>query len=139
MTNKDDCLFCKIIRKELPANVIYEDPKTMAFLDVMPRAKGHTVIISKTHSETLDGLPEGEVAPLFETLRRVSSHLAEVLRADGLTIGINQGIVSGQTIPHLHIHVMPRFSGDGGGSIHSVVNHPPKESLAEIAERIAIK
>lgn len=139
MVNKDDCLFCKIIRRELPAQVVYEDAQTMAFLDVMPRAKGHTVVVSKHHSEGLLDLPESEVAPLFLAVRRIADRIAEALRTDGLTIGVNQGIVSGQTIPHLHVHIMPRFSGDGGGSIHSVVNHPPKESLAEIAEKIAIK
>lgn len=131
-----DCLFCKIAGKEIPAARIYEDSHTLAFLDVAPRSPGHTVVISKIHSATLLDLPKEEVNYLFLAVQKVAHMVQKGLRADGLTIGINQGEVSGQTVPHLHVHVIPRFTGDGGGSIHAVVNIPSEESLQEIEKKI---
>lgn len=133
-----DCLFCKIAKKDIPAAVIYEDEKTMAVLDVRPRAPGHTMVIPKNHAENILDLEEKNVGPMFLTVKKLTAILNEVVRPDGFTIGINQGRASGQAINHLHIHIIPRFNNDKGGSIHSVVNNPPKESLEEIARRIKI-
>ena len=134
----ESCLFCEIRDGKIPAHRVYEDARTLAFLDVNPRAPGHTVIIPKYHSENILDLPEQELAALFRTVKKVAGRITHVLKADGLTIGINQGAVSGQTIRHLHVHVLPRFMGDGGGSVHSVVNNPSKESLTQIAKQIKI-
>jgi histidine triad (HIT) family protein len=131
-----DCLFCKIIKKEIPADVVYEDAETLAVLDIHPRAPGHTMILPKIHAENILDLPENKIAPVFLTVKKITAILQKVLKPKGFTIGINHGRVSGQAIDHLHIHVIPRFDGDGGGSIHSVVNNPPKESLKEITEKI---
>lgn len=131
-----DCLFCRIIRKEIPAYIVHEDADSLAFLDVSPRAPGHTMVIPKVHAATISELPEALVGPVFQTVQKVAHHLKEVLAADGLTIGINQGSISGQTVPHLHVHLMPRFSGDKGGSIHTIVNNPPSEPLEALQEKI---
>ena len=131
-----DCLFCKIAQKEILAEIVYEDADTLAFLDIHPRAPGHTIIIPKLHAENLILLPQAAVLPTFLTLQRVTGMLKRALDPQGMTLGINQGEISGQTVPHLHIHIMPRFDGDGGGSVHSVVNNPPKESLSVIASKI---
>ncbi|MEK7212643.1 MAG: HIT family protein [Patescibacteria group bacterium] len=131
-----NCLFCKIINKEIPAQVVYEDERTLAFLDIMPKAPGHTMVMSKTHAPRLVDLPETEVGPLFATVRKIAELLVRVLHADGLTMGINQGEISGQTIPHLHIHLLPRFKGDGGRSIHSVVDNRPAETVENIAKKL---
>jgi histidine triad (HIT) family protein len=131
-----NCLFCKIGRKEIEAAVVYEDNDVLAFLDIHPRAPGHTMVISKTHSETLLDLPNEALAPLFLGVKTVMAMLMRAFSPDGFTIGINHGKASGQVIDHLHVHIIPRFNGDGGGSIHSVVENPPKESLQEIAEKI---
>lgn len=130
------CLFCAIARKEIPAEVVYEDDHTTAFLDIHPRASGHTLVIPNTHAATLTGLPEGEVAPLFEAVRRVMEKISGALRPDGFTIGVNHGRVSGQEVDHLHVHILPRFVGDGGGSVQGIVNNPSKQSLGEIAKNI---
>lgn len=132
----EDCIFCRIISKEIPAYLIHEDEKTVAFLDITPRAPGHAVVIPKRHSPNIVDLPTEEVAPLFAAVKKVAERLTQVLHPDGFTIGVNQGAVSGQTVPHIHVHVMPRYEGDGGGSIHSAVNNPPKESLEEIQQKI---
>jgi len=129
---EQECLFCRIRDKKSPSAVVYEDGRTLAFLDIMARAPGHTVVISKQHSENLLDLPKSELAPLFETVQKVAERLTSVLKADGLTVGINQGSVSGQVVKHLHIHVMPRFTGDGGSAIQSLVHNPPTQSMEEL-------
>ena len=116
--------------------MVHEDEDTLAFLDIHPKAPGHTVVIPKVHAPTLMELPKECVGPVFHTVQKVAKRLQDVLGAEGLTIGINEGSVSGQTVPHLHIHVLPRFRGDRGSSIHSVVDNPPEESLEHLRERI---
>lgn len=131
-----DCLFCKIAKKEIPAEIIYEDGHALAFLDIDPRAPGHTMIVSRHHGATILDLPESEIGPVFSAVKKVVDLLKNQLGPDGFTIGINQGLVSGQTVEHLHIHILPRFLGDKGGSIHTTVNNPPKEPLKEIAAKL---
>lgn len=132
-----DCLFCKIANHAItPAAAIFEDADTIAFLDIHPRSPGHTMVIPKHHAGKLADLPDAALAPLFSTVKRVAAMLEQALAPDGLTIGINQGEASGQEVAHLHIHLMPRFSGDGGGAIQSLVNRPPTETIQAIAEKI---
>ena len=131
-----DCLFCKIIKKEIPAEIIYEDEKTLAILDINPRSPGHTMVLSKFHSETILDLPEKEIEPLFSAVKKVTELIKKALKTEGFTIGINHGKISGQVVDHLHIHIIPRFKNDGGSSVHSVVNNPPTESLKEIKSQI---
>ncbi len=132
-----DCLFCKIIEKKIPAQIIFEDDHTIAFLDIMPRTTGHTMVISKEHASTIVALPESEVGPLFLTVKKMAELLSRTLAADGVTIGLNQGRASGQEVDHLHVHLLPRWHGDGGSSIQSVVNRKPEESVEKIREKIA--
>lgn len=131
-----DCIFCKIANKEMDALVINEDTATVAFLDIVPHAPGHTVIIPKVHRETIIDLTEEELAALSSAVQRVTKLLKQTLRPDGFTIGVNQGKAAGQAVPHLHVHVLPRFEEDGGGSVHSIVNAPSDEPLAELREKI---
>ncbi|MBI5147617.1 MAG: HIT family protein [Parcubacteria group bacterium] len=131
-----ECLFCKIANKEIRDNVVYEDEKTVAFLDINPRADGHTMVISRVHSNNILDLDDKETAPLFLTLKRVTAMIDKALKPDGFTIGINHGSSAGQAVDHLHIHVIPRWKNDGGSSIHGVVGNPPRESLDAIAEKI---
>jgi len=130
------CLFCEIIKKEKSAQIIYEDDHILAILDVFPRAKGHTMVLPKKHCENILDLEDEEIKPVFEGVKKVTGLLKQKLGCSGFTIGINHGKVSQQVIDHLHIHIIPRWEGDGGGSIHSVVNNPPKESLEEIKNLI---
>lgn len=132
----DECLFCRIARKELSAAIVYEDDASVAFLDIHPRAPGHAMIVPRVHAATLTDLSDGALGGVFLSVKEVTAAIARALAPDGFTIGINHGQVSGQTIAHLHIHVIPRWYGDGGESLHSVVNNPPKESIEAIAERI---
>src|SRR6185369_9579501 len=101
---ENNCLFCKIAARQFPASIVAEDEHTVAFLDIHPHAPGHTMVVSKTHSATLRDLPESELQPLFAMVRRMDEALMTKLSADGMTIGINQGEVSGQAVEHLHVH-----------------------------------
>lgn len=131
-----DCLFCKIGKKEIPSKVVYEDEHTLAFLDMHPHAPGHSVIIPKSHAENILDLKEGEVGPLFLAVKKVTSILQKNLSPKGFTIGMNHGRISGQSVDHLHVHVLPRYEGDGGGSLHGVVKNPPRESLEEMHKKL---
>lgn len=132
-----DCIFCRIVRGDRPAHTVYEDEHSLAFLDIHPLTDGHTLVIPKVHYMTLEDMPIMEVGKLFETVHRVSKAIKEALEAPALTIGINDGRLAGQVVPHLHIHIVPRYPGDGGGTIHSIVRGPIKLSLEEARQRIA--
>ncbi len=131
-----DCLFCKIGSHEIPAGVVYEDEKTLAFLDIHPIAPGHTMVIPRVHAENILDLPDDVVGSLFDTVKKVTGLLDKALKPEGFTIGINHGRVSGQMVDHLHVHIVPRFDDDGGRSLHSVVNNPPTESIEKIKNEI---
>ncbi len=131
-----DCLFCRIVNKEIPAEIIYEDADTLAFLDVHPKTPAHVLVIPKTHAENLAALSDSQIPPLFSTVKKIGKLLRSVLKADGLTIGINEGRASGQEVDHLHVHILPRFENDRGGSIQSIVNNPPLQNLKQIKEKI---
>jgi histidine triad (HIT) family protein len=132
-----DCLFCKIASKEIASSVIYEDDAALAFLDLHPIAPGHALVIPKIHAENILDLPDEEVGNFFKSVKKVTALIKEKLDPTGFTIGINHGRIGGQAIDHLHVHVIPRFEGDGGGSLHSVVKNPPKDSLEDIRKKIA--
>ncbi len=131
-----DCLFCKIVNKSISAEIVYEDIDTLAVLDVHPKAPGHTMILPKVHADNLLDLPNEKVGPVFLAMKKVTEIIKKSLKPDAFTIGINNGKYSGQAVDHLHIHIIPRWRGDNGKSIHSVVDNPPKESLAEIRKII---
>jgi len=131
-----DCLFCKIIKKEFSAEIIYEDENTVAILDVHPKAPGHAMVLPKIHAENILDLPDGNIEGVFKAVKNVTALLKKALTPDGFTIGINHGKVSGQAIDHLHIHIIPRWLNDKGYSIHSVVDNQPTESISEIKELI---
>ena len=133
------CIFCSIARKELPAQVVYENEDMIAFLDIHPRAPGHCLVIPKHHYETLLEAPERSLCPLFQGVKAVTGALHDVLRPDGFTIGINHGRASGQEVPHLHIHIIPRFRDDGGLPIQGVVYNIPTDTLDVIAEKVRNK
>lgn len=128
------CIFCKIISKEVSAKIIYEDDNVLAFLDAKPHTKGHSVVIPKTHAVTLFDLED--VSPLFIAVRKVMDILQERLAPDGFNVGWNQQTAGGQVVPHLHVHIMPRYNGDGGGSMHSIINNPSEMTIDEVADLI---
>ena len=133
---EEHCIFCKIAHGEFSSETIYEDEFVRAVLDIHPVAPGHTMILPKVHAETVLDIPDFNGKHLFAAVKKVTSILKEKLHPDGFTIGINHGKWAGQAVEHLHIHIIPRWKGDNGKSVHSVVENPPKESLTEIKNRI---
>ncbi len=115
-----DCIFCKIVNKEIPNYTVYEDESVLAFLDIFPHAVGHTVVIPKVHAENLLELADDKVEAVFKAVKKVQEKLQKALDPQGFSVGWNHGEAGGQAVPHLHIHVLPRWNNDGGGSIHSI-------------------
>jgi histidine triad (HIT) family protein len=107
-----DCVFCKIVGGEIPAFKVYEDANFLAFLDVNPRMKGHTLIIPKHHASTLLELPDNQVRGIFLVVKKVAASVTKALGAPAFTIGSNNGETAGQAVPHLHIHIIPRYNTD---------------------------
>lgn len=132
-----DCIFCQIVRGERPAHKIYEDADTLAFLDVFPLVDGHTLVIPKSHKARLQDLDPELTAKVAQAVRMVAERLEKALGAPATTIGINNGVAAGQIVPHLHVHILPRYESDGGGTIHYVVRTPQKRSFEEIRDLIA--
>lgn len=133
-----DCVFCAIAQKKLPSLVVYEDDATIALLDLHPLTDGHTVVIPKYHAERVKDLPEPSSAALGLTIRKVSDILHASLHPAGFTIGINDGEGAGQGVPHVHAHIIPRATDDGGGNLHSIVKAKHLTPREEIAKRIGI-
>ncbi|MBT3836291.1 HIT family protein [Candidatus Woesearchaeota archaeon] len=129
------CIFCKIVNGEIPAHKVFEDDDSLAFLDNKPHTKGHTVVISKKHGETVFEFTNDELKELMIDVKKVMALLQEKLSPDGFNVGWNHNTAGGQVVPHLHVHVMPRWNGDGGGSMHSIVNNPSDvEEVAKLFE-----
>ena len=108
-----DCIFCKIIKGELPSFKVYEDRHTLAFLDIVPVNYGHTLVIPKKHYSNMEEIPEKELKEVIVTVKMVGKALKEGLGVEGYNVGENNDPVAGQIIAHLHFHVIPRSAGDG--------------------------
>jgi len=130
------CLFCEIAAHRIPAHVVYEDDHCLAFLDVRPVAPGHTLLIPKVHASRVEDLTLEESEALFAALHRILTPIREATSADATTIGVNNGPGSGQEIPHVHVHIIPRRRGDHGGIIQQTGLGGEGSDLAATAERI---
>ena len=128
----DNCVFCKIGKGEIPAQKVYEDHNVLAFLDVKPHAKGHTVVILKEHGMTIFDYDDKRLQELMVAVRKTMKRIQEVLQPDGFNVGWNHHSAAGQVVPHLHVHIMPRYIGDNGGSMHSIIKNPGSMSVEEI-------
>ena len=111
--SSNTCIFCSIVRGEIPATVVYEDEMVLAFLDIEPIQKGHVLVIPKVHITNLLEVPKELYAPLFRAAQRVARAQKEGLGAHGVNLVQNNGSAAGQVIDHVHLHLIPRFEGDG--------------------------
>lgn len=128
------CIFCKIIAKEIPNHTVYEDANLLAFLDIFPCSKGHTVVIPKRHAERMTDLLAAEQTALMHGVADVMKKLDAVLLPAGMNVGWNDRAAAGQAVPHVHIHIIPRYEGDGGGSMHSIVKSKDGVEVKAIAQ-----
>ncbi len=108
----DDCIFCKIVKGEIPSRKVYESESSLAFLDINPVARGHTVVIPKKHYQNMLDISEGALKPFFSDLKKVSAKLKEKLDADGFNLLQNNFRAAGQLVDHFHFHVIPRRKND---------------------------
>src|SRR5579872_3832610 len=113
-----DCIFCKIVNGTIPAKKLYETQNSLAFLDAFPLVKGHTLVIPKNHYDKVQDMSESDNRDLFDTVRIISEKLESI--SPSALIAIHNGKESGQEIPHVHVHVIPRNSSDGAGPVHSM-------------------
>ncbi len=113
MLSNDDCIFCKIIVKEIPSKILYQNNDTIAFLDIFPISQGHTIVIPKKHYTNLETIPINELYEVMGTVKIVSKLIYKNLRIDGYNILQNNYKAAGQVINHFHIHIIPRSSSDG--------------------------
>lgn len=131
-----DCIFCKIVAGEVKAHTVYENESVLAFLDSRPASRGHALVIPKVHAERLDLLEDRCVGPLFGGVKMVMRLIEQALKPEGLNVGWNHGWAAGQHVNHLHVHLIPRYAGDGGGGIQSLVRSSVKEDLASVAAQV---
>ncbi len=129
-----DCLFCRLVRNEIPSYTVYEDENTRAFLDILPCTPGHTMVILKKHGVTILDYTKEELGALWETVQTVTTALEKAFHTSVFTIGINHGEEAG--VHHLHVHIIPRFPDDRGGVIQSIVKKETKLGLKDVQEKI---
>ncbi|HYQ80757.1 MAG TPA: HIT domain-containing protein [Anaeromyxobacteraceae bacterium] len=128
-----ECLFCQIVAGARRAEVVFETPATVAFLDRFPVARGHTLVVPRQHAATLLQLDDGAAGALFGSVVEVVEKLAESLHPAGFNVGWNHGAAAGQHVFHLHVHVLPRFSPGGSGVQAIGEGGAATVSLGEIA------
>ena len=107
----ESCIFCKIVRKQAAASIIYEDETVMAFLDIRPLNEGHTLVIPKQHYVDIFDTPEEVLSQIYKVTKQVSTAVKKVTNSDGISIIQQNGRAAGQDIFHIHVHVVPRFEG----------------------------
>lgn len=131
-----DCIFCKIVQKEIPAKIIFEDDSSISFLDAFPLKFGHVLVIPKNHHAKLQDLSSTETISLFQMVHKIIPKLESV--SDSSLIAIHNGKNAGQEIPHVHVHLIPRDKNDGAGPIHSMFSKKVESADAEIDELLKV-
>lgn len=130
---KNNCVFCAIAAGEIPSFKIYEDENSIAFLDIHPFSEGHVLVVPKFHREGLLDTAEDELAQLVATVKKVAEKVKTVLGADGFNILQNNGEAAGQSVGHIHFHIIPRKNGD---PVSFEGNPGDMEKLSQLAERL---
>ena len=133
----EDCVFCKIVAGELPATKIYEDDDTLAFMDIGPVVKGHTLVIPKEHYDPITATPPEVLQKLITVVQKVAKAQYEGLNADGINVSQANGAVAGQEVPHIHFHVIPRFTDDKHSWNWKAGSYDSPEEMQSMADGIA--
>ena len=126
MLNDEECIFCQIVGKKIPSQILFENETTLAFLDIFPVSKGHTIVIPKNHYNNLEDIPVNRLTELFEVVKKVSTTIHKKLKVDGYNILQNNFKAAGQLINHFHVHIIPRSRKDGKFQLLT-----PKEQMKE--------
>ncbi len=129
-----DCQFCQIVSGAVAAEIVLDEEHVVGFLDIRPVFKGHTLLVPREHVDTLLELPESLVVPLFTTAQRVAAAMTSALGAQGTFVAMNN--VVSQSVPHLHVHVVPRTKGDGLRGFFWPRTKYKGDEAAEFGERL---
>lgn len=134
----NDCIFCNIIEGKLPSAKVYEDEFVYAFLDISQVTTGHTLVIPKQHVKDIHELPEDIASKLFAKVPKISNALKKALQPAGINLLVNNGIAAGQSVFHIHIHILPRYEGDDGFGLNWQTRNDEftEEKLLDIAHSI---
>ncbi len=109
---EEDCIFCKIVAGELPATIVDQDERTIAFMDINPATRGHALVVPRVHATDLLSIEPSELAAVGSAAQRLASRVKERLTADGVNVINSCGAAAWQTVFHFHLHVIPRYQGD---------------------------
>lgn len=131
-----DCLFCKIVAGEIPCQKIYENDHVLAFLDIFPVSKGHTLVIPKTHAQDLAAGTVDDAVELMKVIHDLAPKIVQSLGGTGYNLGLNHGTDAGQEVMHTHFHIMPRYANDDRKFIKAKAS---PEELQKVAEEIRAK
>jgi histidine triad (HIT) family protein len=130
-----ECIFCKIIKGDAEGYIVFEDDISIAFLDVRPLNPGHCLLVPREHYETLMDIPDELIGPLFKNAKLISKAIEVGLEAQGIFVGINNRV--SQSVPHLHIHIVPRNRGDNlKGFFWPRYPYKDRETILDIQNRI---
>ena len=132
----DDCIFCKIASGEIPCVKVYEDEEFLAFLDISPASKGHTLVITKEHFDNFLVVPKDLLGRAFTVAQKIGQAQVTQLGAKGCNILSNVNEIAGQTVKHFHIHIIPRYDPNDGLAISFAPNRIEKFNLPVLAEQI---
>ena len=133
-----DCVFCRIVTRQIPATVVYEDADTLAFMDIGQVNPGHVLVAAKAHAENVYALEEAQAAAVFRSVARVARAIRGAFSPEGLSIYQANGKAAGQTVFHFHMHLVPRYENDGM-TLTWPVKNPPREKLEQNAAIIRAK
>ena len=134
--SENPCVFCSIVAGETPAHVVHEDDDFVAFLDARPVFKGHTLLVPRDHVDTLPDLPAALRDPFLALAQRLATAMKEALEAQRSFVAVNNTV--SQSVPHLHLHVVPRTKGDGlRGFFWPRTRYADADEAAQFAERLA--
>jgi histidine triad (HIT) family protein len=131
----DDCIFCKIVAGELPAEIVQEDERTIAFMDINPWTRGHALVIPRAHSRDLLDVPQEDLAATMAGAKRLAGRVGERLGADGVNLLNSCGAAAWQTVFHFHVHVIPRYEDDPL-RLPGQPRQPEEGELAAVAQEL---
>ena len=130
-----ECLFCKLVANKIPSFTVYEDAHTRAFLDIYGATDGHTMVVLKKHGESILSYTSKELEVLWASVQKVARAIEQAYGTKILSIGINHGEPQG--VKHLHIHILPRYDGDGGGIMQSLPGVKLTKIFISVAKKIS--
>lgn len=131
-----DCIFCKIVRGEIPAQIVWDSPWAVAFLDINPANPGHTLLVLRDHHSSIVSVPPSLLGAALQELPRLAQAVLSATQAEGLNVLLNNGRVAGQVIDHVHFHLIPRRAGDSVNVRWEPGKYASDSDMQEMADRI---